>query len=60
MTMGVATIILWSVLLAITSRYAIWYVSTFRKALRIECSISLPSIRIYTPRYSPLIYVISP
>ncbi|PKX95961.1 cytochrome P450 [Aspergillus novofumigatus IBT 16806] len=57
MTTGVATIVLWSVLLAITSRYAIWYVSTFRKALRIEGSTPLPSIRIYTPRYSPLIYM---
>jgi hypothetical protein len=59
-TMNVVTITCWSVLLAIASRYAIWYVSTFRKALRIEGSTPLPSVRIYTPRYSPLVYVISP
>jgi cytochrome P450 len=58
--MNVATIICWSALLALTSRYAIWYISTFRKALRIEGLTPLPSVRIYTPRYSPLIYVISP
>jgi cytochrome P450 len=53
-------IIFSSLLLAAILRYLIWYITTFRKALQLEISTPLPSVRIYTPRYSPFIYLISP
>jgi hypothetical protein len=58
--MNLVIIICWLALLAITLRYAVWYVLIFQKAQRLKGLTPLPSVWIYTTCYSPLVYVTSP